>query len=131
MKRNLAVRALSMLSALMLTGAASAQDVVSIRKGESVDLGEVYWQRSCKSMLISFQGVDLLEGPPGLSVSIRQQPVHARRQGCPHQIDGGMVVLTAQDVPEKFEGTIIYRVRYATWDGDKHSTHRRSVIAFP
>ncbi|HEX2114967.1 MAG TPA: hypothetical protein VHM01_11235 [Alphaproteobacteria bacterium] len=123
--------AVALLAALLLTAPAAAQDVISIRNGESVDLGAVYWQYRCESIFLRFYGIDLLEGPPGLSLSIRPGRVWAQRQNCPRPLDGGTVVLTAKDVKERFEGTIHYRVRYDTKDGDKQSTHSRKIVVFP
>ena len=109
---------------------ANAQDV-SLKKGESAELGPVYWQSNCTSILKSFGGIDLLDGPPGIELTIREDSVMARRQNCPNKMPGGIVVLTAKDVPSKFSGTIKYRVRYKTEDGDMQSSHSKSIALFP
>lgn len=104
---------------------------MSIRKGESIDLDAVYWQRNCESILLHFDGVQLMEGPPGLSLLIRQEPVWARHRNCRNHLYGGTVVLTATNVTEKFEGTIHYRVTYSTKEGNKQSNHSKKVIVYP
>ena len=123
----------------LLTGAifcfsvsqAVAQEV-SLKSGESVDIGTVYWvAANCKSALKSFVGVDLLDGPKGIELSIREEPVAARRQNCPDKVPGGKVVLRAVNIPEKTEATIAYRVRYDTEDGDKQSSHKAKIALYP
>src|SRR5262245_52417510 len=104
---------------LILLGAphASAQDL-SLKSGESMDLYPVYWISECKSLLRSFAGIDILEGPPGVVLSIREDMVLARRQ-CPNKVPGGIVVVTVKDVPAKVSGVLRFRVRYNTVDGER------------
>lgn len=111
---------------------ASGQEV-SLRAGESVDLHSVYWvQRSCHSLLRRIEGVDILEGPTGVSLSIRTEEVlTSARQNCPNKVPGGMVVATVKDVPAKVTATLSYRVRYETDEGPKQSTHTRQVTLYP
>lgn len=109
---------------------ANAQDI-SLRVGESVDLGPVYWQSNCVSILKGIAGVDILDGPPGIELTIREENVTARKQNCQNKLPGGIVVLTAKEIPIKFSGTIKYRVRYKTEDGDKQSSHSKEIALFP
>jgi PQQ-dependent catabolism-associated CXXCW motif protein len=105
---------------------------LTLSKGESADLGSVYWlDGSCQSRLKEFAGVDLLEGPSGIELTIRKESVMAKKQNCPDKIPGGIVVLTAQDIPAAFSGTIKYRVRYKTEDGDKQSLHAKEISLTP
>jgi len=71
----------------------------SIKSGESVDLGTTYWIRfnDCLSLLTAFAGVDVLEGPPEVTLSIREQEVYPRQQSCQNnKVPGGVVVATAK-----------------------------------
>lgn len=114
----------------MVCLSASGQDV-SLKTGESVDLGSVYWQRNCLSTLKRIAGVDVLDGPRGIELTVREESVMARKQNCPNKLPGGVVVLTAKEIPTKFSGTIKYRVRYETEDGDKQSSHSKEIALFP
>jgi len=109
---------------------ANAQDI-SLKTGESVDLHPVYWQENCISTLKGIAGVDILDGPPGIELTIREESVTARRQNCPNKLPGGVVVLTAREISQQFSGTIKYRVRYKTDDGDRQSSHSRKIALFP
>ena len=112
------------------TNVASA-DEISLRAGESADVHAVYWVSNCRSILKSFAGVDVVEGPPGVTLSIREEDVYARRQNCSEKIPGGIVVVTAKDVPAKISSTLKYRVRYNTEDGLKQSNHSVQLTLSP
>jgi hypothetical protein len=109
---------------------ASAQSV-ALKSGESADLISVYWVENCRSILKDFAGLELLEGPPGVVLSLREQPVRARRQNCPDNVPGAVVIVTAKDVAEKASGTVRYRVRYNTDDGQKQSSHTFKIDLYP
>lgn len=109
-------------SELFLTSFVSAQEV-ALRSGESVDLGSVYWAEGCTSTLITLVGVDVLEGPPGVKLSLRKEDVQPRQQNCPTKIQGGVVVASVKDVPTPTAGVLKYRVRYKTTNGSRQSEH--------
>ena len=110
---------------------ASAQDL-SIKSGESIDLHSVYWIRNCKSLLKSFLGVDVLEGPPGITLSLREEPVQtSARQNCQASVPGAMVVATAKQGLTKNVETLKFRVRYETEEGQRQSSHSYKVYVYP
>ncbi|MDR2335993.1 MAG: hypothetical protein LBE61_21205 [Burkholderiaceae bacterium] len=105
---------------------------VSLKSGESADIGAVYWVKNCQSSLKKITGVDVLEGDAaGLQLSVREEPVQATRQNCPEKVPGGVVVVSTGAVQEKRSTLIKYRVRYDTLDGLQQSTHTVSVDLFP
>lgn len=114
---------------VMLTPAFAQQ--VSLKSGESADLQQVYWIADCKSELESFAGIDLLDGPPGVTLSIREEAVLPRRQNCPSKVAGGVVVASVKDVPTEIAGVLKYRVRYKTLDGPRQSSHSTQISLFP
>ena len=114
---------------VMLTPAFAQQ--VSLKSGESADLQQVYWIADCKSVLESFAGIDLLDGPPGVTLSIREEAVLPRRQNCPSKVAGGVVVASVKDVPAQIAGVLKYRVRYKTLDGPRQSSHSTEISLFP
>ena len=85
----------------------------------------------CKSELESFAGVDLLDGPPGVTLSNREEAVLPRRQNCPSKVAGGVVVASVKDVPAQIAGVLKYRVRYKTLDGPRQSSHSTQISLFP
>lgn len=128
---NLKGQALILLAAAMAVSTGVMAQSVSLKSGESADLGWVYWIANCRSILASFSGVDLLEGPKEVTLAIREGQVMARRQNCPSPVPGGTVVIKAGEVKEKYSGTIRYRVRYRTEDGDRQSSHSYRIELFP
>jgi hypothetical protein len=109
----------------------SAQDF-SIKSGESIDLLSVYWVRNCQSLLKSVLGVDVLEGPPGITLSLREESVKtSARQNCLNNVPGAIVVATAKQGLARSVETLKYRVRYDTEEGQKQSNHSSRVFVYP
>jgi hypothetical protein len=124
------------LASLGLTslGAANAQDSprrLAVKSGESVDLGSVYYVGNCRSIMIGLPDVEVLEGPTNIALSIREEPVLPRRQGCAAKVAGGTLVLTAKDVTEPTETKLVYRLKYKTKDGDRQGSNTLIVSLFP
>lgn len=109
---------------------ALAQEV-PLKAGQSADLHQVYWVDKCQSILKRIVSVEKLSGPANVTLSIREQPVQARRQNCPGDIPGGMVVATAGAVAAASTETIEYRVVYDTQVGTRQSTHKRTLLLSP
>lgn len=112
-------------------GLKPADAEISIKSGESVDLGPVYWVEGCTSLLITVVGVDFLEGPPGITLSVRREDVLPQRPGCSNKVNGGVVVASVKDVPVPAHGTLRYRVRYKTQNGTNQSTHSAQMSVYP
>lgn len=115
-------------------GAANAQDTlrrISVKNGESVDLGTVYYVSNCRSIMVGLPDIEVLEGPSGVALSIREEPVLPRRQSCAAKVAGGTLVLTAKDVTEPAEAKLTYRLNYKTKDGPRQSSGALIVSLFP
>lgn len=104
---------------------------ISLKAGESVDLIPVYWVEGCTSLLVTVVGVDVLEGPPGVTLTIRREDVVPNRQGCSNKVNGGVVVASVKDVPAAIRSTLRYRVRYKTQNGANQSTHTVQIGLYP
>jgi hypothetical protein len=104
---------------------------ISLKSGESVDLDSVYWVDGCTSLLVTVVGVDLLEGPPGITLSVRREDVLPHRPGCTNKVNGGVVVASVKDVLAPAHGTLRYRVRYNTQGGARQSTHTAQIGLYP
>lgn len=115
-------------------GAANAQDAlrrIAVKNGESIDLGTVYYVSNCKSIMVGLPDIEVLEGPSGVTLSIREEQVLPRRQGCAAKVAGGTLVLTAKDVTEPAEAKLTYRLNYKTKDGPRQSSSALMVSLFP
>jgi|SRR6516165_8401058 hypothetical protein len=127
-------RTLAIGVALFLSSAAAhGQNTlrVALKNGESVDIGPVYFITNCKSIVIGRPDVEILEGPPEVTVSIREEMVLPRLQNCAQKVPGGTVVLTAKDLTASKEAKITYRVKYKTKDGDRQRGVVVNVSLFP
>jgi hypothetical protein len=114
------------LSFCLTAGSAHAQfmklvgaSTVAIKSGESIDLGEVYWVVNCRSLLKETPTVEILDGPPQLSASIKEAMVLPRTQGCSKKVSGGMLVVSAKDVEDPSFTRLTLRILYKTRDGDR------------
>jgi hypothetical protein len=115
-------------------GAANAQEAlrrIAVKNGESIDLGTVYYVNNCRSIMVGLPDIEVLEGPTSVAISIREEPVLPRRQGCAAKVPGGTLVLTAKDVSEPAEAKLTYRVNYKTKDGPRQTSHAFMVSLFP
>ena len=118
--------------AIGFSGEARAQETLSLKNGEKADYGPVFWISNCQSRLVKFAGIDMLDGPPGLTLSLREESVAPlARYKCSNKVPGAIVVLSANGFTSKYSGTISFRVRYLTEDGAKQSSHKANVEVFP
>jgi hypothetical protein len=133
--------AIGLLVSAMVSGDAGAQQgalptapqvrTIALKSGESTELTPVYSVMNCKSMSIAPPEVEVLEGPPELTVTIRPGMVVPRNQGCTNQVSGGTVIAAAKDVQAKKSARLVYRVKYKTKDGDRQNAQIFSVELFP
>jgi hypothetical protein len=131
----------AIVAAFLLAGAylaglcpANAQDAprqFAVKNGESIDLGTVYYVSHCRSIMIGLPDIEVLEGPKNVALSIREEEVLPRRQGCAAKVAGGTLVLTAKDVTEPAEAKLTYRTNYKTKDGPRQISHTIVVSLFP
>ena len=123
--------AAAVLAANIKANAQDASPKVALKNGESVDLGSVYYVSNCRSILVGLPEIEVLEGPAGAALSIREEPVLPRRQGCAQKVAGGTLVLTAKDVTERQDGKLTYRLKYQTKDGPRQASNSYTISLFP
>jgi hypothetical protein len=121
-------------SYLIMSSELKGQNVpqrLAIKNGESMELHPVYYVSHCHSIMIGLPEIEVLEGPPELRFSIREEPVLPRRQGCAAKVPGGTLLLMAKGVTEKMEAKLTYRVKYNTKDGPRQTSSAYIVSLFP
>jgi len=127
-----ALKLLLLISCIGLAGTwAHAQQAIALKSGESAELGSVWWVVNCRSIMLGLPEVEILEGPPGLTLSIRESMVLPRRLNCAAQVPGGILVATAKDVADPVQGKLTYRIKYKTKDGDRQTSNTYNVSLFP
>jgi hypothetical protein len=107
------------LAVVLPAGSADAQDRVALKSGESADLGTVYWVAQCRSIMLGLPTVEILEGPPEVSLSIKEGMVLPRRQNCAQPVSGGTLVVSAKAIREPMQTKLTYRLKYKTKDGER------------
>jgi hypothetical protein len=111
--------------------AENAPRSIALKNGESVDLLPVFGEKNCRSILTETPKVEVLEAPPELKVTVREEMVAPRRAACKDKIKGGVVVVTVNEVKARTEGKLTFRVKYKGKDGDRQTAHTFNVTLFP
>ena len=76
--------------------------------------------------------VELLDGPPEVTASIREQKVHAHGQNCEKKVDGGILLLTApKEIKARTEAKVTLRVKYPTVDGERQQARQFDLTLIP
>jgi hypothetical protein len=125
------------LAAILAATEARAQSPepgIALKSGESVDLGSLWYvaRSNCKSIMIGTPEVEILEGPPELTLSVKEAMVLPRSlNNCSNKVAGAILTATAKDVKEPIHAKLTYRVKYKTKDGDRQLANVRDVSLFP
>ena len=113
------------------SGAFAQTQRIALKSGESVTLGPVYWVVNCRSTMVGLPEIEILDGPAGLTLSLREAMVLPRRQNCPAKVAGALLTATASDIKEPIEAKLTYRLKYTTKDGDRQTSNIYGVSLFP
>jgi hypothetical protein len=110
---------------------ATAQSV-ALRTGETFELADFYYvSRDCKSLLTATPEVEIMEGPPGVTVAIKDAMVTPHALSCANPVRGGKVTVTATDVAKQSVSTLVLRFKYKTRSGDRQSSRSYKLSLFP
>jgi hypothetical protein len=104
---------------------------IALKSGESAELGNLYFISNCKSVLTSTPTVEVLDGPPGVTVSIKEEMVMARAQKCAAPIKGGKLFVAAGDIQDQSFSTLTLRITYKTRDGERKLSQSYNLELFP
>lgn len=105
---------------------------IVLKNGESTEFGDLWHiSRDCKSLMSGTPQVEIMEGPPGVTVEIRPAQVVPRELSCANPIAGGKLFIAARGVEEYSRSTMVLRVTYKTRNGDRQRAEHISVTLFP
>jgi hypothetical protein len=105
---------------------------VALKSGETIEVGDVYLIASdCRSLLTGTPEVEVMDGPPGVAVAIKQAMVVPRYYGCAKPISGGKLVITANDIEDYSHTRMVLRIKYKTRNGDRLRSQHLNVTLFP
>jgi hypothetical protein len=125
------------LALLIGTGTATAQkpgpqESISLKSGETVELGNVFWVVNCRSLLTGPPVAEVLEGPPEVTATVRAQNVIPRKMNCANEVSGGMLLVTApKEIKQRTQGILTIRLKYPTKDGERQASRQLNVTLFP
>jgi hypothetical protein len=115
---------------LLSTRLAAADDKTIVAKsGETIDIRPVYGALHCKSILIATPEVEVLQGPPELKLSVREDMVTPEK--CETKVKGGVLVATVGEVKQQIDGKVRFRVKYKTKNGTREPGYVYNVSLLP
>jgi hypothetical protein len=114
-----------------VTHAQSDAKRIALRSGESIELQQYLFIVNCRSLLIGTPLLDVLEGPPEVTLTLREGMVFPRRQKCPKPVPGATVIATAKDVAEPKEAKLTIRLRFNTKEGERQGSNSYVLSLFP
>jgi hypothetical protein len=119
-------------------GAVQAQTIqrsvldIALKSGETTELGDVYMIGSnCKSMLKGTPVVEILDGPPGVTVAINPAKVVPHYYSCSNPVAGAKLLLTATDIQDYSYTRLVLRITYKTVDGERQRSENFNIALFP
>ena len=119
------------IATAVIGGTGYAQNRYALKAGESIELHTVYFISNCRSIMVGVPQVEILEGPPQVTLSVKEAMVLPRRQECSNRVPGGILSASAKDVPAATESKLTYRMKYKTKDGDRQRGHVILLSLFP
>jgi hypothetical protein len=111
---------------------AQAAEVIALKSGETADIANVFWVANCRSLLKGPMTVEVLEGPPEVAASIKEQKIVPHIQNCAKPVDGGVLQITAaKDLKARVQAKLVLRVKYPTVDGERQKGHDIDLTIVP
>jgi len=105
---------------------------IAMKNGESIEVGDIYFiAADCRSLLTGTPEVEVMDGPPGVAVAIKQAMVVPRGYGCAKPVSGGKLVITANDIEDYSHTRMVRRIKYKTRSGDRMRSQHVNVTLFP
>jgi hypothetical protein len=110
----------------------AADSDLSLKNGETLPLGHAYMiSRDCKSVLKALPDVEIMEGPPGVTVKLEEEAVTPHTHNCARPVKARKVSLSAKDIEFYSHTTLVLRTKYVTLQGDKYFSHRYRLTLYP
>jgi hypothetical protein len=105
---------------------------IALKNGESFELADAYWISStCNSMLVGTPEVEILDGPPGVTVTVKEAMVTPRYYNCAKPVRGGKVIIAANDIDHPSYTTFTIRYKFKGRDGDRLRSRVYKLSLFP
>jgi hypothetical protein len=131
--RFVALSAISVAVAMTFMGvSAQGTEVIALKSGETAELANLFWAANCRTLLKGPMTVEVLQGPSGVTASIREQKIIPHIQNCAKPVEGGILLLTAaKEIKERTQAKTILRVKYPTVDGERQKSFDIDLTLLP
>jgi hypothetical protein len=107
------------------------QATIALKSGESAEITKLYYVENCTSMLKSIPEAEIIDAPPAVTVSVREDMVLPRAQGCAKPVKGGTLVMSAKDIGDLSYTPVTVRITYKTRDGDRKFSYVINLSLIP
>jgi hypothetical protein len=95
---------------------------MALKSGESEEVSEIYFVENCLSILNGPPQVEVVDGPPGVTASFKEEMVLPRQQKCPAKVKGGKLFVSAGNIEDPSFSQLLVRVTYDTREGIRKQT---------
>jgi hypothetical protein len=104
---------------------------IALKSGETTEVGTLYWVSNCRSILTGTPEAEVLDGPPQMTVAVKQEMVLPRRQNCAKRVSGGTLLMTAKEIEDPSYSHVTIRINFKTKDGDRKVSQVFNVRLLP
>jgi hypothetical protein len=105
---------------------------IALRNGESTEFGDVFLVGvDCRSLLTGVPEIEVMDGPPGVAVAVKETMVVPHEHGCGTSVPGGRVVITARDIDAYSYTRMVLRITYKTSNGNLQRSQHINIALFP
>jgi hypothetical protein len=105
---------------------------ISLKSGESSEIAQVYYiGKACQSLLKGSPEVEIMQGPPGVTATIREEKVVPRDMACANPVPGGKLIISASDIDDYSRTRMVVRIKLKTSEGERQRTRDINISLFP
>lgn len=112
---------------MMIPGA----QTMALKSGESEEVIDLYYVQNCISLLNSPPQVEVVDGPPGVTASLKEDMVLPRFQKCPGKVKGAKLMVSAGTVEDPSFSQLTVRVTFDTREGIRKQTFVINLSLIP
>jgi hypothetical protein len=112
---------------MMIPGA----QTIALKSGESEEVTELYFVTNCLSLLNSPPQVEIVDGPPTVKASVKEDMVLPRLQKCPAKVKGAKLVVSAGSIEDPSFSQLTVRVTFDTREGIRKQTFVLNLSLIP
>jgi hypothetical protein len=112
---------------MMIQGA----QTMALKSGESEEVTDLYYVQNCMSLLNSPPQIEVVDGPPSVTASLKEDMVLPRFQKCPGKVKGAKLMVSAGTVEDPSFSQLTVRVTFDTREGIRKQTFVINLSLIP